>query len=115
MKHRVATLIVLVAASFGVPPLAHATSFLVTRTDDPTPAACDRDCSLREAVIAANATPGADTITLPNIGGPFRLTIPHTGADDATTGDLNITGDTTIIGSGAVGKKTGKNVATEDA
>jgi len=38
----------------------------VTRTDDPEPSGCSPgDCSLREAVVAANVTPGADTITVP--------------------------------------------------
>lgn len=50
-----------------------AATFIVNRTeDDPTATACDetlppesRNCSLREAIIATNLSPGVDTITLP--------------------------------------------------
>ncbi len=54
-------------------------------------------CTLRAAVMAANANPGADTIMLPS--GTFHLTI--TGTDDlARVGDLDITDDVTIVGAG---------------
>ena len=44
----------------GLAPTAHAASFTVTRTDDPAPDGCTPgDCSLREAIIDANAAPGA--------------------------------------------------------
>jgi len=45
---------------------AYASSLTVTRFDDPVPPApCSvGNCSLRAAVLAANATPGADTIVL---------------------------------------------------
>ena len=73
---------------------ASAASFTVTRFDDPVPGACDpSDCSLREAVIAANAAAGSDTIVLP--AGIYTLTIPDStessGATDATRGDLDVT------------------------
>jgi CSLREA domain-containing protein len=61
-------------------------------------------CSLRAAVMAANARPGS-TITLPP--GHYRLTIPPDPRliigdnPDPTTGDLNITARTTIKGAGA--------------
>jgi len=45
-------------------PSAAATS-AVAKTDDTADGACDADCSLREAVIAANAAPGADEIVVP--------------------------------------------------
>jgi CSLREA domain-containing protein len=48
------------------PTLALADIYVVTRTDDPAPDACAfGDCSLREAVLAANAADGADIIQLP--------------------------------------------------
>ena len=56
------------------------------------------DCSLREAVLAANADPDSDAILLP--AGHFRLTIPGPGVD-ATEGDLNLAEDVTITGVGA--------------
>src|SRR4051794_617388 len=41
-------------------PLARATTLIVTRPDDPAPNGCaPDDCSLREAIIAANAAAGA--------------------------------------------------------
>jgi CSLREA domain-containing protein len=68
-------------------------------------------CSLREAIINANnnsrlfaatgecaAGSGVDTINLP--AGTYNLTIPPTGTNDATTGDLNITAQVNIVGSG---------------
>src|SRR5262245_24095390 len=55
-------------------------------------------CTLRAAVMAANANPGADMIMIP--AGTFHLTI--SGADDvAQLGDLDITDDVTISGMGA--------------
>ncbi len=50
--------------------------------------------SLRSAVIAANAHPGS--IIQLSHGAIYTLTIPPSGSDDATTGDLNITADTTF-------------------
>jgi CSLREA domain-containing protein len=67
----------------------------------------DSDCSLREAVRAANldtavdacpAGNGADTINIP--AGSYTITISGTGEDDALTGDLDIAEDVTIIGAG---------------
>ncbi len=78
---------------------AHAATFTVTRTDDPAPGACDSDCSLREAVRAANAGSGGDTIRLP--AGAFRLTLAGAGEDAAATGDLDLTKSVTITGAGA--------------
>jgi CSLREA domain-containing protein len=76
-----------------------ATTFVVTKTDDTNDGACDADCSLREAIIAANATPGDDTITLP--AGTFSLTISGRGENEAATGDLDITGNLVINGASA--------------
>ena len=80
--------------------VALAANFTVTRFDDPTPNGClAGDCSLREAIIAANTTAGADLIFLP--AGNFALTLAGTGEDAAATGDLDILETVTIIGSGA--------------
>ena len=78
---------------------AGATTFSVTRTDDPAPGACDGDCSLREAVIAANAAGGPDAVSIP--AGHFRLSVPGTNEDAAATGDLDLTEDVTVTGAGA--------------
>jgi hypothetical protein len=69
--------------------------------DDASQTACTgaaNDCTLRGAIIAANANPGADTINLPT--GTYTLTIAGTGEDAAMTGDLDITDDLTITGAG---------------
>ncbi|MCA9211947.1 MAG: hypothetical protein KDB27_02685, partial [Planctomycetales bacterium] len=68
-------------------------SLTVTTTIDSGPG------SLREAIICANLTPGADTISVP--AGTYTLSIGGAGEDAAATGDLDITDDLTIIGAGA--------------
>lgn len=55
--------------------------------------------SLRAAVQEANATPGEDTIVLPDE--LIQLFTPGRGEDMAETGDLDITDDVIIIGAGA--------------
>ena len=74
--------------------------FVVTKTADTADGVCDVDCSLREAIIAANALAGADTITLPASGVPYTLTIAGANEDAAATGDLDITADLAINGAG---------------
>ncbi len=55
-------------------------------------------CSLREAIIEANAQAGVDTINVP--AGTYQLTIADGGTDshDATHGELSITDGVNIIG-----------------
>jgi hypothetical protein len=78
----------------------------VDRTDDDaTATACTsapNDCSLRGAIIAANAHPGPDIINLP--AGTYGLTLTGISEDAAATGDLDITdtsGELTLVGAGA--------------
>ena len=56
-------------------------------------------CTLRAAIQEADATIGADTITVP--AGIYLLTIPGGGENWAASGDLNITDNLTITGAGA--------------
>lgn len=77
---------------------AFAANFTVTKITDTNDGVCDSDCSLREAIGATNALPGADTITVP--AGTYTLTIAGSGEDLNATGDLDITGDLTINGAG---------------
>src|SRR5439155_6606396 len=56
-------------------------------------------CTLRAAVMEANALPGLDSVTL--AAGPYDLDIQGPGEDAATTGDLDITDDLEIKGAGA--------------
>lgn len=55
--------------------------------------------SLREAIIAANANAGTDTIILP--AGTYTSTRAGASEDAALTGDLDITGSVDIVGAGA--------------
>ncbi|MGH2677156.1 MAG: CSLREA domain-containing protein, partial [Actinomycetota bacterium] len=91
----------IVAVLAVVPAPAAAATFTVTRTDDPTPDGCQpADCSLREAIVAANAAGGPDTVTVP--GGIYVLAIPPDGTpEDGLDGDLDIGGDLLIQGAGA--------------
>ena len=54
--------------------------------------------SLREAVLAANASPGADDIRVQS--GTFTLAIPGAFEDGGRTGDLDITDSVSILGAG---------------
>jgi CSLREA domain-containing protein len=83
------------------PTVAHAATYTVTKTADTADGICSvSDCSLREAVIAANGG-GADTIVIPAGTYPFSLA----AADEelAATGDLDFTDTdlTTITGAGS--------------
>lgn len=72
---------------------------LVTKTEDSNDGSCTaNDCSLREAVITANACSGQQSIELP--AGGYHLTRVGAGEDAADTGDLDITDDLTIQGIG---------------
>jgi CSLREA domain-containing protein len=90
------------------PGVGHAATITVTTTDDELNT--DGDCSLREAVRAADtnlavdacgsgAFAGTDVIMLP--AGTYTLTLPG-DEGDAMTGDLDVfNGALTIIGAGA--------------
>ncbi len=90
-------------------PIAQAaTTITVNTTDDELNS--DGDCSLREAIRAANtdtavdacpAGSGADIITLP--AGIYKLTIAGADEDAAAMGDLDITASLAINGAG-IGK-----------
>lgn len=80
-----------------------AANITVTTTDDD--ALVNGNCTLREAIIAANtdaavdnctAGSGADTIVL--AVGTYALTVTGAGEDAAATGDLDITSDIVING-----------------
>ncbi|REK06404.1 MAG: CSLREA domain-containing protein [Acidobacteria bacterium] len=71
----------------------YADTFTPTKLTDSADGVCDADCSLREAVIAANANPGADVIELGV--GTYVLSLP--GANE-TAGDLDVTDELTIRG-----------------
>lgn len=63
-------------------------------------------CTLRAAVIEANALPGPDLIRF-RIDGRFPLTVPGAGEDTSFTGDLDVTEDVTVVGRGATRTRVG--------
>lgn len=100
-----ASLIVLLALLCLPVPVAQAATITVTTTDDEINK--DGDCSLREAILAANldqvfdACPAgnkADTIILKK--GEYILTRTGTNEDAALTGDLDLNTNMIISGAG---------------
>ncbi|HSA59643.1 MAG TPA: choice-of-anchor Q domain-containing protein [bacterium] len=107
-RHAVFALSALCLSSgFSLSRAATAATITVNTTDDEQNA--DSDCSLREAIIAANTNAvvdacakgdsGADSIVVP--AGSYLLSRTGTGENAANTGDLDITEDLTITGAGA--------------
>jgi CSLREA domain-containing protein len=86
------------AVMLAVAGTSYGAIFSVTKTEDTNDGACNADCSLREAIIAANSNPGSDSVTLP--AGRFTVTIPGAGENDCVTGDLDIKGSLTLSGQG---------------
>ena len=98
-------------AIFRGPGAAEAATITVNTTADavdanPGDGVCDDgigNCSLRAAIMEANALAGADTITVP--AGTYILAISQAlaGTDEnaGATGDLDITDHLTMIGDGA--------------
>ncbi len=77
---------------------APAATFTVSKAGDTNDGLCDADCSLREAVIAANGSPGLDTIEIP--ANTYVLQLSGNDAA-AATGDLDLSESVTIQGSGS--------------
>lgn len=71
----------------------------VTKTADTNDGACNADCSLREAIVAANGSVGQSIITF-DVNGAFSLGLAGTD-DTAALGDLDITQPLILIGNGA--------------
>ncbi|MFL6198897.1 MAG: choice-of-anchor Q domain-containing protein [Thermoanaerobaculia bacterium] len=78
---------------------AQAAVFHVTKTADTLDGVCDEDCSLREAVVAANALPGKDFV----LAGPGVYTLGRPGRfeEAGATGDLDVRGSLVLLGAGA--------------
>lgn len=100
-----AAIVALVARSTSL-----AATIAVTSTADDLDLGPNGDCTLREAILAANgdvavdgcaAGSGADTIVLP--AGRYTLTIPRPAddSDSPLVGDLDIASDLTVEGAGA--------------
>lgn len=87
---------------------ASATMINVTATVDDT--TVNGNCTLREALIAANtnaavdACPAGSSVDVIDVpGGTYVLTLTGAGDDTAATGDLDITSGTTTINGAGVG------------
>jgi hypothetical protein len=81
--------------------VASAQTFEVTRHNDPAPGACKpNDCSLREAIRAANSHPGPDVVVLADRKPGYKLarenSLPGLDEDASARGDLDLTGKLTI-------------------
>jgi len=76
---------------------AGAETFTVTKeSDDDGPCEVD-DCALREAILAANATPGNDLVVVP--GGTYQLSLlGPVEENQSMTGDLDVLDDLEILG-----------------
>lgn len=70
--------------------------YTVTKTADTADGVCDADCSLREAVGASNASPGAVLLGAQT----YTLTIPGAGEDLDATGDLDVRSGMGVYGAG---------------
>ena len=100
-------------------PLAVAQTFEVTRTDDPTPGGCSSgtDCSLREAIIAANDI-GSGTATIQLVGGQtYTLSIVNPTSEDDFDSPDETAGSLKILNTDATVRieATGSGMATIDA
>jgi CSLREA domain-containing protein len=87
----------------GAAAPAMAADFVVTKTTDTHDGICNADCSLREAIVAANAQPGNDRIVLGN-GLTYTLTIGPadlSGALSSQSGDLDIADGLIVDGNGS--------------
>ena len=83
----------LILALVFLPASPFATTFPVTKTADTNDGSCDPDCSLREAIDAANTNPGTDDVPVP--AGTYLLTL----------GQLAVSDDVSIAGAGSWGKQ----------
>jgi hypothetical protein len=109
-----APLALALAAALGVavlPGLAQASTYTVTSNGDAGTGTCAATCTLRDAVLAANANPGADTITFASsLSGDTIL------LDIAGKGNIKITDNLTIQGPGAnLLTVSGGNAASSDS
>jgi CSLREA domain-containing protein len=93
------------AVAFALVAPSSAAIFAVTKTTDSNDGACDADCSLREAILAANQLQDA-TNRIDLAAGTYRLSIPRDGSrfgnalGTGLDGNLVVTRTLTIAGAG---------------
>ena len=90
--------IYLVIAFLALSSNALALEIKVTKLSDSADGACDADCSLREAINLANATPGEHSIRLDE--GIYQLGIGNATSPYLFSKELEVTGRVTIAGAG---------------
>jgi predicted outer membrane repeat protein len=101
IRLRLTTIVAGCALALVAAAPAAAETFKPTRKDDPKPSGCRaKDCSLREAVIAANKHAGTDTIRLRK--GTYLLKRRERSPDvnNSRFGDLDLTGAAKLVGAG---------------
>ena len=95
--------VIAMSVLFAAPAMA--ATLTVTKTADTADGVCNADCSLREAIIAANALPRPGTLDDSHVikvpAGTYRLTIPGRNEGAGATGDLDITALLRLEGAGA--------------
>jgi CSLREA domain-containing protein len=92
---RRSSIVVALCALLAFAGSASAKTYTVTKKGDPAPGKCKaNDCSLREAITAANKHQGKDTVVLPDKS--YELAIETTGEDLNKDGDLDISGPLTV-------------------
>ncbi|EKD79223.1 MAG: polymorphic membrane protein, partial [uncultured bacterium] len=100
MAKYISTICVCFIVSMLAAGSARAATFTVTKSADTLDGSCSAsDCSLREAIAAANTASGTDTVAIP--AGTYTLTITGNGEDDNATGDLDVTTTMSITGAGS--------------
>jgi len=94
---------ILLLALFLLALPVQATVFTVTKTADTLDGYChDRDCSLREAISAANAPDLSGRINVVVVpAGIYRLTRAGAGEDGNAAGDLDLNSQMILVGAGA--------------
>lgn len=93
--------LLLIALACLFPLDARAANYVVTKTADTADGTCDADCSLREAILAANS--GGSTVQIP--AGVYRLSIARlprgdNAPGDGTNGNLVVNAAMTVTGAG---------------
>jgi CSLREA domain-containing protein len=111
----VLAVILSLGAMATLPASSLADTYLPTRTDDPAPGACaPSDCSLREAISAANTNAGADIIRLQS-GLVYGLQLRGRNDDANATGDLDVNRSPIELSDELTITSTGSELATIDA
>lgn len=99
LQNRFLTFLIILSALMFTALPSFGSDFFVTKTEDTNDGSCSDDCSLREAIIAANdSSSDSNTIYVP--AGTYWITLPGDNEDEAASGDFDITNSMTIIGDG---------------